>query len=60
MLVRLASQVVDIKEAYALVETVIKELEKQVENIAMKFSSVNLDNSKAQMSLGGNEIVDHG
>ena len=26
----------------------------------MKFSSVSLDNSKAQISLGGSEIVDHG
>ena len=60
MLVRLASQVANIKEVYALVESVTKELEKQVEPIAMKFSSVSLDNSKAQISLGGSEIVDHG
>ena len=60
MLVRLASQVANIKEAYALVKSVTKELEKQVEPIAMKFYSVSLDNSKAQISLGGSEIVDHG
>ena len=47
MLVRLASQVADIKESYDFVESVTKELEKQVEDIAMKFSSVSLDNSKA-------------
>ncbi|KAF3967113.1 hypothetical protein CMV_008852 [Castanea mollissima] len=38
-LVRLASQAAEIEEAYALVESVTKELEKQVEDIAMKFSS---------------------
>nr|POF17229.1 hypothetical protein CFP56_18345 [Quercus suber] len=59
-LVRLASRAVEIEEAYALVESVTKELEKQVEDIAMKFSSVSLDNSKDQKSLGGSEIVDHG
>ena len=59
-LVRLALRAAEIEEAYALVESVTKELEKQVEDIAMKFSSVSLDNSKDQMSLGGSEIVDHG
>ncbi|KAM4085954.1 hypothetical protein ACJW30_10G065900 [Castanea mollissima] len=59
-LVRLASQAAEIEEAYALVESVTKELEKQVEDIAMKFSSVSLDNSKDQMPLSGSEIVDHG
>ncbi|KAL0012426.1 hypothetical protein SO802_007534 [Lithocarpus litseifolius] len=59
-LVRLASRAAEIKETYTLVESVTKELVKQVEDIAMKFSSVSLDNSKDQMSLGGSEIVDHG
>ena len=43
-----------------MVESVTKELEKQVEDIAMKFSSVSLDKSKDQMSLGGSEIMDRG
>ncbi|KAK9996639.1 hypothetical protein SO802_021325 [Lithocarpus litseifolius] len=59
-LVRLASRAAEIEEAYALVDSVTKELEKQVEDIAMKFSSVSFDNSKHQMSLGGSEIADHG
>ena len=59
-LVRLASRAAEIEEAYALVESVTKELEKQVEDIAMKFSSVSLDKSKDQMSLGGSEIMDRG
>ena len=43
------------------IKSVAEELEKQVEDIAKKFSSVNLDNSKSQVSFtGGNEIMDHG
>lgn len=60
-LVRLASRAANIEEAYVLVKSVAEQLEKQVEDIAKKFSSVNLDNSKSQVSFtGGNEIMDHG